>query len=585
MQSYVLLDDQKTGISRYFSDPVDIITVFDDADLEEAFERIESHLSEGKYLAGSISYEFGYLLEPAFKELAPTNPKTPLLQFGVFEASPNSAPPEFLYSKTQPELYLTPEWSFEEYKKRFDKVQNLITAGDVYQINLTFPLRGKTKVSPEAFYAAFRRTQPGRYGGIVNLSDNAIISFSPELFFDKTGNKMRMRPMKGTRPRRDNRLEDEALLQEMRHEPKSQAENLMIVDLLRNDLSRLCEAGSVTVPELFSLETYPTLHQMTSQIEGVLEKGKTWRDIFTGLFPCGSVTGAPKIRAMEIIRDLESSSRNAYCGAIGYIAPDGTSCFNVSIRTIQMSGGDIRYDVGSGVVLDSEAEDEYRECLLKADILSPKPQGVFETFRWENKRGYVRIDAHKDRLLRGAKAYNIPCDEAEVDNLLKNNVPPYDTPPQRVRLSLSLEGKLDLNLSPLITLPVPLSVAISKHRLLCDYQVMAHKVESRDFYDGERERLNALCGADEVIFLDEDGYVSEGSFTSIFIKQGDYFLTPKAGSLLPGVLRAEMINNNRAKEAKLTQHDLLKAQKTQNLYVGNSLRGMLRANLIELSAL
>ena len=577
MSHYVLLDDQKTGISRYFSAPSDFITVYDETDLEGCFRAIETHLSNGKYLAGNVAYEFGYWLEPALRHLAPKNSKRPLLQFGVFDQPPSEAPINLLYSKNQPVLNLKSDWDLKDYTSRFKKIQSYIEAGDVYQINLTFPLRGKTDASPETLYAAFRRAQPGRYGGITNLSDEAIISFSPELFFEKTDNKMRMRPMKGTRPRREDASEDAALLMNMRNEPKSQAENLMIVDLLRNDLSRLCHAGSVKVPELFALETYPTLHQMTSQVEGKLEQGKNWRDIFTGLFPCGSVTGAPKIRAMEIIHDLESGPRHAYCGSMGYIAPDGTACFNVGIRTVQLKDNLLRYDVGSGVVLDSDAEDEYRECLLKADILSPRKTGVFETFRWEEKGAYVRREAHKRRLLKAAKAQRIACKESDVDDLLNDYRPPRNSDPQRVRMSLAQDETLSLKATPLKKLSTPLSLAVSKYPLSNTYQTTQHKVENRDFYDGERERLKASHAIDEVIFLDKNGYVCEGSFTSIFIKKEDQFFTPKAGLLLPGILRAEMIKSGEAKETNLTLNDLLEADE---IFVGNSLRGLMKANLM-----
>jgi len=337
-----------------FRAPSAIITADRREDLPHVFAQIKAAQKAGKWLAGWLSYDLGHALEPRFAAVEQNAP--------------------WLYTRDVPQLEFQPSWTEADYLKRFDAVQAYLRSGDCYQVNLTFPMTAKSEATPSQIYAAFRRRQPGRYGAVVSLGGSDIISFSPELFFERKGASLRMRPMKGTRPRAHNAKRDAALLAEMQAEPKSRAENLMIVDLLRNDLSRLCEAGSVDVPELFTLETYPTLHQMTSQVTGTLKADMEWEDIFKSLFPCGSVTGAPKIRAMEIIRELESFPRGAYCGSIGYIAPSGDASFSVAIRTVQMQDGELRYDVGSGVVLDSDGPDEYRECLLKSHIFPPKTQ-------------------------------------------------------------------------------------------------------------------------------------------------------------------------------------------------------------------
>lgn len=573
---YVLLDDQKTGITRYFSSPEKIITAFSIAELDKAFRDIELAQKSGFYLAGFFSYELGYALETSLQNLL-NNQDQPLLELGVFKAPPQAAPAEMLYTATQPQLSLTPIWSKSDYLSRFQQIQGFIEAGDVYQINLTFPMEAHTDWPAHKLHAAFRQSQPGRYGGIVNLGKNAIITFSPELFFEKKGPNMRMRPMKGTRPRLRDSASDTALMEEMRDEPKSQAENLMIVDLLRNDLSRLCEAGSVTVPELFTLETYPTLHQMTSQVEGTLRAGQSWRDILTGLFPCGSVTGAPKIRAMEIIHDLEHMSRDAYCGAIGYITPEGDACFNVAIRTIQLSNGLLRYDVGSGVVLDSKGEDEYEECLLKSQILNARQDGVFETLRWDPKTGFIRLAEHKSRLLSSAKILGISLAENTIDQCLAEHTKNFPDKSVRVRLSLNMKGKINLTWIELEEITTPLKIALSRYPLKNEFQITAQKVEARDFYDGERARLKAQYDIDEVLFLDKDGYLCEGSFTSLFIKEGNELFTPALPNLLPGVFRASLITSGKAKDAHISLMRLLAADE---IYLGNSLRGLMPGKLI-----
>jgi len=297
---YILLDDLATQKQRFYTDPVDIITAETQSGIGPAFDRLHRYHEQGFYLAGYLSYDLGLVIEPKLLPLAPKKPAIPFLQFGVFKGFSADAPVDCLYSSTRPEITLVPQWSEADYLDRFEKVLAYIKAGDVYQINLTFPLSGPFTGDAAALFAAYRQRQGGRYGGIIALGDSELISLSPELFFWKAGENMHMRPMKGTRPRSDNAADDEKIKQAMRAEAKSQAENLMIVDLLRNDLSRISIPGSVRVPELFALETYPTLHQMTSRVFSRLEPGTGFETIIKNLFPCGSVTGAPKIRAMEI---------------------------------------------------------------------------------------------------------------------------------------------------------------------------------------------------------------------------------------------------------------------------------------------
>ena len=450
-----------------------------------------------------------------------------------------------------------------------------IRAGDVYQINLTFPMSGDYDGSAENLYAAFRHRQKGRYGGIVSLdSGPEIISLSPELFFRKEDRNMSMRPMKGTRPRADTIEADETLREDMRGEPKSQAENLMIVDLLRNDLSRVSETGSVQVPELFALETYPTLHQMTSRVTSRLKPETEFADIFKSLFPCGSVTGAPKIRAMEIIDELEDSPRGAYCGGLGYIDPDGEACFNVAIRTLILSEGKLRYNVGSGLVLDSKAEDEYAECLLKADVLKTQPTKLIETFH--SGASPKRLEAHKLRLKKAAKALSYPFDEASfATSLLPLKIVKTA---QRVRLTLDSNGIFNLTHSDYVDIKA-LKFSISKYALSPKVQATSHKISHRHFYDVERERVKALTGADEVVFLNEKNELCEGSFTSLFIeKDGQLFTPPLSAGLLPGILRAEFLETRQALEKTITVDDLNSADK---IYLGNSLRGLILAKLID----
>lgn len=562
---FVLLDDQGTGKQLVFREPSAVITAATRHELPRAFAEIDEAQRKGKWLAGWMSYELGHALEETFQP-----PRGLLLEFGIFDAPGHNPPVDWLYTRDIPELEFTPSWTEAEYLSRYKAVQAYLKSGDCYQVNLTFPLTANSEASPTQIYAAFRRRQPGRYGGIVSLGETDIVSFSPELFFERQGQNMRMRPMKGTRPRAADPDADARLLSEMKAEPKSRAENLMIVDLLRNDLSRLCKPGSVKVPELFALETYPTLHQMTSQVTGTLREDLSWRDIMASLFPCGSVTGAPKIRAMEIIDELESRPRGAYCGSIGYIAPNGDASFSVAIRTVQMRGGTLTYDVGSGVVLDSDGPDEYRECLLKARIFDTPEDGVIETYRQEANGHVPRADLHKQRF-----AKSVGIDLAE--HLFAPGFAPAETA-LRVRV-MAVNDEIQRDIKPYIPLDIPLHLAVSRYPLSANVQETQLKTTARDFYEGELARIKAATKADEVIFLNAEGHVCEGSFTSIFVDSGQTLLTPELSSgVLPGVLREDLLQTGQAKTARLTLDNLRTAKQ---IFVGNSLRGLMPAKFID----
>ncbi|GLQ21495.1 aminodeoxychorismate synthase component I [Algimonas porphyrae] len=545
---HVLLDDQATQRQLYFTDPVRVLTYRMGESVEAFFAAIEAAQADGHWIAGQFDYEFAAALEPRLANLCDVGRL--VARLGVFTPPSAHPPTDHLYRASPPDVTLVPDWSEADYEARFARVQRYLRAGDAYQVNLTFPMSGATEADAVALYAAYRSRQPGRYGAVISLGGPDIVSLSPELFFERRDRSMRMRPMKGTRPKTAN--------DDMTADVKSRAENLMIVDLLRNDLSRLCEAGSVKVPELFAIEEYPTLVQMTSQVTGELKDGVGWQTIFKALFPCGSVTGAPKIRAMEIIHELEGALRGPYCGAVGYIAPNNDASFSVAIRTGTLQSGQFRYDVGSGVVLDSDGPDEYRECLLKANIWTPAPYTQFETML-NGPYGPIRAARHAARF-----GQPLP-DLGRATDL------------QRVRIDRFESGRITLTQQDFEPLAEPLSLALSQHRLSERVQRIDIKTSRRDFYDGERRRVAALCGADEVLFLDPNGHVMEGSFTSLFIELDGRLLTPRGPGLLPGVLRAELLDTGQATEAELSPEDLRKADA---LFVGNSLRGLMRAELI-----
>ncbi|MFV0303706.1 MAG: aminodeoxychorismate synthase component I [Paracoccus sp. (in: a-proteobacteria)] len=371
----IRFDTGPLGGGTLFADPVALIRADAPDQVARAFERIESARREGLWLAGCFSYELGYALTPRLTPLMPENRDVPLILMGAFEA-PLPAPP--LPDPAGAGISAAePLWSRAEYDRAIARVHDYIEAGDTYQINLTFPMEADCAGSPAQIYAALAARQPVGEGALCLLDGPPILSRSPELFFavDAEG-AIETRPMKGTAPRGATPEADAASAAGLRASDKDRAENLMIVDLLRNDISRVCVPGSVTVPQLFQVETYATVHQMTSTVRGQLAEGVGLTRIIAALFPCGSITGAPKVRAMEIIAELEDSPRGIYCGAIGWADPAGPMRFNVAIRTpVVTAPGRLRLNVGGGIVHDSRADAEWREALWKSSFERLSPPG------------------------------------------------------------------------------------------------------------------------------------------------------------------------------------------------------------------
>ncbi|MER8517806.1 aminodeoxychorismate synthase component I [Mesorhizobium sp. M0633] len=366
---FAIFRNDETARQLVFDRPAEIIAAHGEADFLPALEAAQAAHDGGKWLAGYFSYEAGYLLEPKLVPLLPAGRRAPLFCLGVFDAPvEETVAPGDLPASNGPIFDAKAAWSSDDYAKRFARLHDHIRKGDCYQGNLTFPVHAQWSGDPLVAFNALTERQPVKYGALVALGDPIVLSRSPELFFEVDAEGMiETHPMKGTAPRGATKAEDDRLKAFLRNDEKNQAENRMIVDLLRNDISLISEVGTLDVPELFRIESYPTVHQMVSRVRAKLLPGLAIRQIFAALFPCGSITGAPKIRAMEILRELESGPRDVYCGAIGWIAPGGRMRFSVAIRTISLfANGEAVYNVGGGVVFDSTAEEEYQECLLKA---------------------------------------------------------------------------------------------------------------------------------------------------------------------------------------------------------------------------
>jgi para-aminobenzoate synthetase/4-amino-4-deoxychorismate lyase len=525
----------------------------------------------GRHAAGFIAYEAGHALEPKLAPLAGAADAEgpPLLWFGLFDGW-EDVDPEALLPDPAGAWAARPRplVGREAHEAAVGRALEHILAGDIYQANLTFPAGVATAGHPLALYAAIRPRARAGWGGVVFTGEHWLLSFSPELFFTLEAGRVTARPMKGTAPAG---TDPDALL----NDPKQRSENLMIVDLLRNDLSRLSKPGTVRVPALFEVESYPTVLQMTSTVEGELEDGLGGVDLVETIFPCGSVTGAPKIRAMEIIASLEGERRGPYTGSIGRLAPDGEAEFNVAIRTLVLKCGETaaRLGLGSGIVADSVAADEWLECLAKGDFVATSRRfDLIETMRFDPHEGLCQLDRHLARLKRSADAFGFAFDRHHARNELQAATF-FLRDERRLRLLLSSSGALAIESRPLPAAPErPVEVELAPLPVDAEDFRLRHKTSDRRFYDEARE----AAGAFEVVFADREGFLTEGSFTSLFVERGGRLLTPPLErGLLPGVLREVLIDEGRADEADLRAEDL-----EGGFFVGNSVRGLMRAVLV-----
>lgn len=555
----VILDD---GPRRVFSAPLRIIRAESSAQVPGALVALEEALAQGRYAAGWLGYELGYALEPRLAGRA-AQATGPLLQLGVFAGPVPEGPPIVGRAYAGP---LRPEWDEAQYAMRFARVKDFIAAGDIYQANLSFRARFAFAGEPRALYEQLRGQSGAAHCGFIDDGERQILSLSPELFFDLASDGvLTVRPMKGTAPRKG---DDTAERQALAASQKDRAENLMIVDLIRNDLSRIAAPGSVEVSDLFKVETYPTLHTMVSTVTARKRKEVGVAGILRALFPCGSITGAPKIRAMEILRELEASPRGAYCGAIGHFAPDGSARFNVAIRTLTVRRGEGELGIGGGVVQDSRGSSEYAECLLKARFFEAARERLelIETLRHEN--GFVRLTAHLARMENSAQVFGLTFDPAAARDALHKAVAGREGA-LRVRLTLDEAGRHGATAHELLANPPYWTYAVSPESTDSRDLFLRHKTNWRALYENEVKRV----GADEVIFMNERGEITEGARSNIFVKHGDMLLTPPlTGGVLDGRLRAELIASGKAREAVLTPDDL-----KGEVWFGNSLRGLIAA--------
>jgi para-aminobenzoate synthetase / 4-amino-4-deoxychorismate lyase len=648
----VLLEGGKPGHTneqpwtQLFTAPLRVCAAYSPAEIPALFAAIESEIGAGHCAAGFFSYECASSFEPKAGSRA-TRAGDPLAWFGIYARSyafdhitgefVGGEPPELAHFRVQqisaaarasettraPEPKLTAEYALTEskYVGRIARIHEWIRAGDVYQLNFTAPFSIEAPGSIAAHYERLRSRQPVDYGAFLHWQqDRRLLSFSPELFFriEEGGTRSGERrivtkPMKGTAPRGRTTREDREISEGLRGDPKNCSENVMIVDLVRNDLGRVARTGSVKVEELFSVERFPTLWQMTSTVTAELRPEIGFHDIFRALFPCGSVTGAPKVRAMQLIAELEDAPRGVYTGAIGFFSPRQT-VFNVAIRTLELNGARGTMGAGSGVVIDSDPAQEFRECLLKAKFLSgpahriaapisenrpmvsqPDKFSLIETMLWDGSYplgNYPFLELHLDRLEDSADYFGFACDRAEVKSALLDHARQYANQqfadehsadsaprsPRRVRLLMvDGEGKIQIESEVLSPPSEPNRigrVGISSVRTDPADAMLYHKTTHRPIYSRAFEHATRE-GFDDVLFLNLHGEVTEGAISNVFVvKDGRWFTPPIECGLLAGVYRRHLLETRPEIEERVLFIDDLRS--ADAIYLANAVRGLRR---------
>jgi para-aminobenzoate synthetase/4-amino-4-deoxychorismate lyase len=555
--------------------PEQILSTAKPTEVMDVLDRVQAHLDTGKIAAGYLAYEAA----PAFDSHFDVHPAgdAPLAWFGIYpEAEKGMLTPE-----DTGEDFACGDWKsamdLEAFTTAVARIHTYIASGDSYQVNLTFPMEAPFSGEPWRLFEALAVAQSGAYMAYLDTGDAVLCSSSPECFFTKRGETLACRPMKGTAARGHTQEEDDVYRSELQHSPKDQAENIMIVDMIRNDLGRIALTGSIDTDEVFTVEKYPTLFQMTSTVTA--QTKATLPAIMSALFPCASITGAPKVRTMQIIRELESRPRGVYTGCIGAAFPDGSAHFNVAIRTVQIDRRRQQavYNTGAGIVWDSDPECEYRECLSKTRVLfDHRPRfKLLETILWEPQVGYFLLPYHYNRLRNSAKYFNIPVKMDAIDQALKSL--PHRLPERAHRLGLTVDpaGNFDIETRQIEDKTWHFRVALNDRPTSSDNLFLYHKTTHRDLYTEACERFPQ---ADDVLLWNERGELTESTMANLVLRFGeDYFTPPVSCGLLEGTLRSALIDRETLQKKVLFKDDLRRADE---ILLINSVRKWITVELV-----
>ena len=571
-------------------EPVGVLEARRPAEVPSVVDAAEAAAARGLWVAGMVTYEAAPGFDPALRVRArpEADPfaELPLAWFALFEARQETtlpAPPD--EPPPPPAGAWAPSIDREAYDAAIERIHDHIAAGDSYQVNFTLRLRASVAGDPKGLYRDLCYAQRGAYSAYLDLGRYRVLSASPELFFRIDGGTIATKPMKGTAPRGRWLAEDEAIRARLRGSIKERAENAMIVDLLRNDLARVARVGSVRWSEVFEAERFETVWQLTSTVSAELRQGRSLRDVFGALFPSGSVTGAPKVRTMRLIADLEDSPRGAYCGTVGYLAPAGApgprARFNVAIRTVVQDGGTgiAEYGVGGGITWDSRANAEYDEVVTKARVLADRRPAfrLLETLRFDPEDGYRRLEEHLARLRASAAFFGFAEDEGTIRSALDREAGRFPGRVVRVRLLLDRRGHVETGSAPVSSPGEPVRLAIDRDHPVDPSDVfLFHKTTLRERYEDAAARHP---DADDVILINDRGEVTETTIATLAVRLDDRWWTPPlAAGLLPGCERAALLDAGSIAERSIRIEDL---EIADGLAVVSSVRPWRDAALID----
>ena len=532
---------------------------------------VEHRVESGACAAGFVSYEAAPALDSAL-HVRPDG-DFPLAWFGIYDR-PEPIELPCVSPVDLPPIPWAATISEQDYAAAIARIKHYIAQGDTYQVNFSYRLRAAWNQDAWPFFVRLALTQAGDYGAMIHTGPWIVASASPELFFRLEGRQLMSRPMKGTAPRGLRQADDLARADWLRSSEKNRAENVMIVDMVRNDIGRVAELGSVGVTRLFDVAKYPSLWQMTSTVAASTGAGLV--DLMRAMFPAASITGAPKARTMQIIAELETSPRRIYTGTIGYMAPGRVAQFNVAIRTVlvDLERGLAEYGVGGGIVWDSQPADEFQECRTKSRVLTefPPPQELLETMRWTPDEGLFLLEEHLERLAASAAYFSWPVDPAAIRRNLQAATARLAATPHRVRLLLAQDGQTRIECRPLEPLPSPYRVCLARRPVVSADRLLYHKTTRRAVYDHAR---SGAAGCDDALLWNERGELTESTIANLVVELDGQCLTPPVEcGLLPGVYRAKLLAEGRLAERVLTPADLRRASK---VCLVNSVRGLWQA--------
>ncbi|MGO8755032.1 MAG: chorismate-binding protein [Gallionellaceae bacterium] len=569
---------KKGRLSAIFADPECILTASKIDEVPELLSKAEAYAHSGYWVIGFVAYEAAGAFDKALQANEAPPSGLPFAMFAVYR--------DITTTPRQRKEHLGGVWHDETPRECFDaavsKIRHDISEGSYYQVNYTTRLQASFFGDGLSFYDELKASQPSAYCAYLDFGDWQICSVSPELFFHfeaykQTGRMLTCCPMKGTATRHSNPVDDLEAARKLRQSQKEMAENLMIVDLVRNDLSRVARPGTVKVPHLFSIEAWPTVWQMTSTVTCLTNEDKGLREVFRALFPCGSVSGAPKAAAMTAIKALETTPRGVYCGAVGIVLPGGEALFSVGIRTpvINVAQGIAVCGIGSGITLDSEADNEYAEWLAKQAFLrqSCPSYELLETLRLRQGR-YWLLRRHLRRIERSAVALGFPFDLKRLSESLKSAARQYPGGNWRVRLRLSASGEVSIEALPLDMLPLSPQVAMAGASVSSDNPWLRHKTTRREAYAA---LMKQQAGIFDTLLYNERGELTEFTRGNVVVElQGRLITPPATCGLLPGVFREVLLTRKRVQEEIATVDDLTIAN---NIWFVNSVRGAVAVRL------